>query len=94
MNKPSVKIPEDLTKLLQKIAELPPNYRDQLLPLASRLLQYIKARNRLKQIAQEKITQLEMNIKWLEFDLWATGQERDEAKKTLKAILRRRHGLE
>lgn len=90
MNKRQAKIPKALIELLKKIAELPPDYRDQLLPWASRVLRYIKVYSLLHQLAQDKITQLEMNIKWLEFDLWATGQERDETKKTLKAILRRR----
>ena len=71
-------IPSELIELKKQIEELPLNVRQKLLPLCERLHHYNRLHSRLLRIAQEAVDQLQLDAKYLNFDIEATRRERDE----------------
>ncbi len=71
-------VPLELQELQSHLAQLPHHCRDKLLPLCERLAQYTRLQHRLVRIAQDAVDQLQLDVKYLTFDLEVTRRERDE----------------
>jgi hypothetical protein len=71
-------IPTELIELRNQVEQLPLHVRQKLLPLCERLHHYSRLHGRLLRIAQEAVDQLQLDMKYLHFDLEATRRERDE----------------
>ena len=65
--------------------QLPLSMRDHLIPLCDRVSHYARLQNRLVRIAQDAVDQLQLDVKYLLFDLEATRRERDELREQLHA---------
>jgi hypothetical protein len=76
-------IPSELIELRKQIEELPLHLRQRLLPLCERLHHFTRLHSRLLRIAQEAVDQLQLDAKYLQFDLEATRRERDELQREL-----------
>src|SRR5438309_5306278 len=68
----------ELIELRKEIEQLPMYLRQKLLPLCERLYHYSRLHSRLLRIAQEAVDQLQLDAKYMQFDLEATRRERDE----------------
>ena len=62
---------------------------NQLIPLCDRAGHFARLQSRLVRIAQDAVDQLQLDIKYLLFDLEATRRERDELREHLQAARRR-----
>jgi cell division protein FtsB len=71
-------IPSELMELKKQVEHLPLANRQHLLPLCERLYHYTRLHSRLLRIAQEAVDQLQLDVKYLHFDVEATRRERDE----------------
>ena len=71
-------IPAELIELRTHLDQLPLHLRQKLMPLTDRLYHYTRLHSRLLRIAQEAVDQLQLEAKYLNFDLEATRRERDE----------------
>ncbi|MBX9678660.1 MAG: hypothetical protein K2X38_07835 [Gemmataceae bacterium] len=71
-------VPQELIDLKSHIEQLPLPLRDKMLPLVDRLGHYTRLQGRLVRIAQDAVDQLQLDIKYLLFDLDATRRERDD----------------
>lgn len=71
-------VPQELVDLKGNVEQLPLPLRDKMLPLIERLGHYTRLQGRLVRIAQDAVDQLQLDIKYLLFDLDATRRERDE----------------
>lgn len=75
--RPPELLPQELVNLRKEMTQLPTATRDRLLPLCERLAQYTTLQNRLVRIAQDAVDQLQLDVKYLQFDLEVTQRERD-----------------
>jgi phosphoglycerate-specific signal transduction histidine kinase len=71
-------VPQELTEIHAHVAKLPLPAREKLQALCDRLAQYTRLQQRLVQIAQDAVDQLQLDVKYLTFDLEVTRRERDE----------------
>jgi hypothetical protein len=71
-------VPQELIDLKSHLEQLPLPLRDKMLPLVERLGHYTRLQGRLVRIAQDAVDQLQLDIKYLLFDLDATRRERDD----------------
>ncbi len=76
-------LPVDLSILMDQIDQLPTQYRDELKPSLTRVVEYTKRRRRILNLIQEALSQLRLDMKYLMFDLEATRRERDSYKQAL-----------
>ncbi|MBM3996521.1 MAG: transcriptional regulator [Planctomycetes bacterium] len=79
-------IPTELIQLTKDIEQLPLHIRQKLLPLCERLHHYNRLHSRLLKIAQEAVDQLQLDAKYMMFDLEATRRERDELLRELRGL--------
>jgi hypothetical protein len=70
-------IPSELINLQKQIDQLPRALRDAMKPLCDRMVHFVRLQGRLVRIAQEAVDQLQLDVKYLQFDLEATRRERD-----------------
>jgi cell division protein FtsB len=77
-------IPSELIELKLHIEQLPLHLRQKLLPLCERLHHYTRLHSRLLRIAQEAVDQLQLDSKYLNFDLEVTRRERDELMREIR----------
>lgn len=77
-------LPVDLTILMDQIDQLPVEYREELKPSLSRVVEYTKRRRRILNLIQEALSQLRLDMKYLMFDLEATRRERDAYRQELE----------
>jgi hypothetical protein len=71
-------IPAEVEELRGFLNQLPLPWREKMLPLCDRAGQYIRLQNKLLRMAQETVEQLQLDVKYLTFDVEATRRERDE----------------
>lgn len=71
-------MPQELRELRSHLSKLPPAWRAKLLPLCDGLAHYNRLQQRLIRIAQDAVDQLQLDVKYLTFDLEVTRRERDE----------------
>ena len=79
-------IPSELIDLKKHVEELPLHLRQKLLPLCERLHHYSRLHSRLLRIAQEAVDQLQLDAKYLQFDLEATRRELDELMREIRGF--------
>jgi hypothetical protein len=78
---PVEELPADLVQLQSTIDALPAEYRSQLSPLVTRVIESTRRRRRIMNLVQEALSQLRLDMKYLLFDLEATRRERDELRR-------------
>lgn len=71
-------LPADLIQLVDVVAQLPGEYRRNLEPLLTRVVDSTRRRRRILTLVQDALSQLRLDMKYLMFDLEATRRERDE----------------
>jgi hypothetical protein len=79
-------IPSELIDLKRHVEDLPLHLRQKLLPLCERLHHYNRLHSRLLRIAQEAVDQLQLDAKYMQFDLEATRRERDELMREMRGL--------
>jgi hypothetical protein len=77
-------LPQDLLDLASRLELLPRNLRENLTPLCDRVCHYTRLQNRLVKIAQDAVDQLQLDIKYLLFDVEVTRSERDALRQELE----------
>ena len=65
---------------------LPLHWREKLMPLCDRVGHFTRLQGGLMRIAQDAVDQLQLDVKYLIFDLEATRRERDELKDILESL--------
>jgi hypothetical protein len=81
---PVEELPADLVQLQSTIDTLPAEYRTQLAPLVTRVMDSTRRRRRIMNLVQEALSQLRLDMKYLLFDLEATRRERDEYRRQIE----------
>src|SRR4051812_11109550 len=71
-------VPPEIEELRVYLNQLPLPWREKMLPLCERVGQYIRLQNKLLRMAQDTVEQLQLDVKYLIFDVEATRRERDE----------------
>lgn len=79
-------VPQDLVELRTHLEKLPLHYQERLLSLCDRVGHFTRLQARLVRIAQDAVDQLQLDVKYLLFDLEATRRERDELREILEAM--------
>ena len=79
-------IPSELIELKSQVEQLPLHLRQKLLLLCERLHHYNRLHSRLLRIAQEAVDQLQLDAKYMQFDLEATRRERDELLREIRGF--------
>jgi hypothetical protein len=79
-------IPRDLIDMRCHLDQLPLQFREKLVMLCDRVGHYARLQSRLVRIAQDAVDQLQLDVKYLSFDLEATRRERDEAIQQLREL--------
>lgn len=79
-------VPQELIELRSHLDRLPSHLRDKVMPLCDKLGHFSRLQGRLVRIAQDAVDQLQLDIKYLLFDLEATRRERDELQAHLEEI--------
>ena len=72
-------LPRELNDLRKEVEALPRSIRDRMLPLCDKVCHFIHLQGRLFELAQDTVDRLQLDIKYLLFDLDCTRSERDEA---------------
>lgn len=78
--------PQELVDLRYHLGMLPLPLREKLLPLCERVGHFSRLQSKLVQIAQDAVDQIQLDMKYLKYDLEATRRERDELKEILEAL--------
>jgi hypothetical protein len=79
-------LPQELVDLHRSLSTLPLPWREKLLPLCERVGHFSRLQSRLVHIAQEAVDQLQLDLKYLTFDIEVTRKERDELREILEAL--------
>lgn len=77
-------LPAEIADLQRRIAQLPPEYKEDLTRSVQRVIEFTQRRRRILDLVQEALGQLRLDMKYLMFDLDATRRERDLYKKALE----------
>jgi hypothetical protein len=77
-------IPQEILDLRRRLEVLPKALREDLLPLCEKVTKLSRMQSRLVQIAQDVVDQLQLDNKYLLFDLEATRRERDDYRRQLE----------
>jgi hypothetical protein len=77
-------LPQELIDLRCHLDTLPGSVRDKLVPLCDRVGHFARLQGRLVKIAQDAVDQLQLDVKYLMFDLEATRRERDTLRQELE----------
>jgi hypothetical protein len=70
-------LPKEMLELYEEVEALPASHRRKLLPLCDRVGHLLRLQGRLIRVAQDSVDQLQLDTKYLVFDLEATRRERD-----------------
>jgi hypothetical protein len=77
-------LPQELIELSNKLELLPRSLRESLAPLCDRVCHFTRLQSRLVKIAQDAVDQLQLDIKYLLFDVEVTRRERDALRQELE----------
>jgi hypothetical protein len=80
-------VPQELIDLHTHMEHLPAYLREKLMPLCERVGHFTRLQGRLVKMAQEAVDQLQLDVKYLMFDLEATRRERDTFRHQLEEFL-------
>jgi len=72
-------LPREINDLRKEVEGLPRSIRERMLPLCDKVCHYMHLQGRLFELAQDTVERLQLDIKYLLFDLDCTRTERDEA---------------
>ena len=78
------RLPPEFIELRKQLDLMPRSFREKLLPLCERVGHYTQLQSRLVRIAQDAVDQLQLDNKYLLFDLEATRRERDELRQEME----------
>jgi hypothetical protein len=78
-------LPREMLELCNQVGRLDPAHREELSPLCERVGHLLLLQNRLLRIAQDAVDQLQLDAKYLTFDLEVTRRERDEFRQELES---------
>src|ERR1700722_15140311 len=67
---------QEFVELRQSIAQMPYYLRSKLLPWVERVGQFIHLQTKLIKIAQDAVDDLQLEVRYLQFDLEATRREK------------------
>jgi hypothetical protein len=73
----------EIESLRGYIGQLPQAWREKMFPLCDRVEQYIELQNKLLRMAHETVEQLQLDLKYMTFDIEATRRERDQLMREL-----------
>ncbi len=76
-------LPRDVEDLLAAVQALPIEFRQQVEPALSRVVDSTLRRRRILNLVQDALSQLRLDMKYLMFDLEATRRERDDVRRQL-----------
>lgn len=79
-------VPQDLVELRNHVEQMPLPLRSKLAPLCERVAHFTRLQGRLVKVAQDAVDQLQLDVKYLLFDVEATRRERDELRQLLEEI--------
>lgn len=79
-------VPQDLIDLQSHLEKLPLHLRTTLLPLCDRVGHFTRLQARLIKVAQDAVDQLQLDVKYLLFDVEATRRERDDLRELIEEI--------
>lgn len=79
-------LPQEMTDLRTGLEQLAAPSRDRLLRLCDRLGHHYRLQSKLVNLAQETVDQLQLDVKYLLFDLETTRRERDELHELLEEL--------
>jgi|GEM_PF-6114338 len=79
-------LPPSVLALSKYIRDLPEEYRQHAEPLLLEVVDNLRNRQKLLFEIQESLSQLRMDMKYLDFDLHATRQERDELQELIDGL--------
>jgi hypothetical protein len=68
----------EMVALQGYLNQLPQTWREKTLPLCERIGDYIRLQYKLLRLSQETVENLNMDVRYLLFDVEATGRERDD----------------
>ncbi len=74
----------ELEELRRSVAALPRRWQPQFARFCDQIYDWARRQSRLVQTAQELVDQLQLDIKYLHFDLEATRRERDALREQLE----------
>jgi hypothetical protein len=77
-------LPREVLELCNKVGQLPGLHRDQLAVLCERVGNLVLLQSRLLRMAQDMVENLELDVKYLLFDLEVTRRERDAYQQELE----------
>jgi hypothetical protein len=77
-------LPQELAELSNRLDLLPRTLRESLVPLCDRVCHFTRLQSRLVKIAQDAVDQLQLDIKYLLFDVEVTRRERDALRQELE----------
>ena len=77
-------LPQELAELSNRLDLLPRTLRESLVPLCDRVCHFTRLQSRLVKIAQDAVDQLQLDIKYLLFDVEVTRRERDSLRQELE----------
>ncbi len=80
-------LPLELFELRKQIDGMPAALRDRVLVLCDRVCHFIRLQSRLVKIAQDTVDQLQLDLKYVQFDLEATRRERDAFRQDLEELM-------
>ena len=78
--------PQELVDLRCHLDQLPLHLREKLMPLCERMGHFSRLQAKLVHIAQDAVDQLQLDVKYLVYDLETTRRERDELKEILESL--------
>lgn len=81
---PEEELPGEFVELAKAIAQLPDSQRSTIEPLYSKVVDNVHRRRQILLMAQEALSQLRLDVKYLMFDLEATRREREELRRKLE----------
>ena len=79
-------LPQELSDLRSHLEALPLHLRAKMVPLCDRVCHFTHLQSRLVQIAQDAVDQLNLDVKYLLFDLDVTRRERDSLRQELEEL--------
>jgi hypothetical protein len=77
-------LPKEIGQLRKEVEHLPRSIRERLLPLCDKVSHFICLQGRLFEMAQESADRLQLDVKYLLFDLDCTRGERDQLREELE----------
>ena len=79
-------LPKEMGQLRKEVENLPRSIRDRMLPLCDKVSHFICLQGRLFEMAQESADRLQLDVKYLLFDLDCTRGERDSFREELENL--------